>query len=113
MSKLIFKMGVHFLDQYSLLHFASGVVAYFFGIPLVWWFVINIVFETFENSQLGMDVIQKISFWPGGKPYRDSNLNILGDILCVLIGWGAAYFLDYIIKTHFPHIYPKVSLESP
>jgi hypothetical protein len=94
-------MGLYFLDQYSLLHFASGVVAYFLGIPLIWWFVINIIFEALENSTFGMGIVRSIPFWPGGKPYRDSNINILGDILCILLGWGVAYWLDGFIKRNF------------
>lgn len=95
-------MGLRFLDQYSLLHFASGVVAYFFGIPLIWWFVINVVFEIVENSEFGMNITRNLSFWPGGKAYRDADINILGDIICVLLGWGAAWAVDRFVKKHWP-----------
>lgn len=89
-------MGTRFLDQYSFLHFSSGVIAYFFNIPLWAWIIINFIFEAFENSEFGMSILQKVSFWPGGQNYRDSNINIVGDILSVIVGWGAAYFVDYL-----------------
>lgn len=98
-------MGLRLLDQYSLLHFAAGVVAFFWKIPLIWWLVINLVYEAFENSELGMEIIRGISVWPGGKPYRDANINILGDILCVVLGWCVAYLLDKFVKANFPQTY--------
>lgn len=93
-------MGTKFLDQYSLLHFAAGVVAYFWGIPFFVWFGINIIFEAFENSEFGINLINNISAWPGGKPYPDSAINIIGDIISVLLGWGFAYFIDYLGKKY-------------
>ena len=35
-------MGNKFLDQYTYLHFATGIVAYFFGISKKNWIIINI-----------------------------------------------------------------------
>jgi hypothetical protein len=93
-------MGLQFLDQYSFLHFASGVVAYFFGIPFNAWFFINIVFEVFENSEFGMNIINKITFWPGGKTFPDAFINIVGDIISVMLGWAAAYGIDYLGKKY-------------
>lgn len=89
-------MGKKFLDQYSLLHFAAGIVAYFFNIPLIIWIAINIAFETFENSSLGMSIINKLPVWPGEKRFADSLLNICGDILSVILGWCLAYYIDYL-----------------
>ena len=89
-------MGTQFLDQYSLLHFASGVVAYFFGISLPIWIIINIIFEAAENSEPGMALINKLPFWPGGKLFSDSPINIAGDILSVIVGWLAGYFANYL-----------------
>lgn len=89
-------MGTQFLDQYSLLHFAAGVVGYFFGIPLLIWILLNFIFEAVENSEFGMNIINNVPFWPGGKRFRDSDINIAGDILSATVGWIAAYYLDYL-----------------
>lgn len=89
-------MGTQFLDQYSLLHFAAGVVGYFFGIPLYLWIIINILFEVIENSPTGMNLINNIPFWPGGKRFSDASINILGDIISATLGWIVSYYLDYL-----------------
>lgn len=89
-------MGTQAFDQYSVLHFASGVIAYFFHVPLWAWFVINIIFEIFENSMFGMGIIQQISVWPGGKPKADVPINSVCDIICCMLGWAFAYFVDYL-----------------
>lgn len=89
-------MGTRFADQFSLLHFAAGVVAYFFGIPFLVWVILNLLFEIAENSPQGIRLINSFSFWPGGKPYPDSLINIIGDIFFIILGWGAAYLLDYL-----------------
>ena len=36
-------------DQYSLLHFATGVTAYFWGVGPWWWFFGHLAWEGFEN----------------------------------------------------------------
>ena len=36
-------------DQYSLLHFAMGVTAYFWGVGPWWWFIGHLAWEGFEN----------------------------------------------------------------
>jgi len=88
-------MGVQFLDQYSLLHFSSGVVAYNFGIPFIHWFVIHLGFELGENTEIGMKFInQYLTFWPGGKPRKDEPINVLGDNLSAIVGWYSAKLLD-------------------
>ena len=43
-------MGKKLLDQYSYLHFAVGIVIYFWGINLKNWFILHVVFEIVENS---------------------------------------------------------------
>ena len=88
-------MGHYFIDQYSLLHFAMGVLAYFWNIPLSIWIALNILFEFIENTQAGVGFINTyLSFWPGGKSGPDSFLNSTGDILCGILGWIIAYKLD-------------------
>ena len=88
-------MGNQLLDQYSLLHFASGVAAYFWGVPPVEWFFTHLAFEVLENTESGMRFINKsLTFWPGGKPKADTAINILGDNVSAMVGWWCASNLD-------------------
>jgi hypothetical protein len=90
-------MGLTFIDQYSLLHFSSGVVAYFWGIPPHIWFVLHFGFEVLENTDEGMKFIsEQIKFWPGGKPYKDAPINMFGDQVSTMAGWYCAYKLDQV-----------------
>ena len=68
-------MSKQLFDQYTLLHFASGIVVYFWGINFTHWIILHTLFEMFENTKLGMNIINKyIGIWPGGKPHIDSNV---------------------------------------
>jgi len=87
-------MGHRFFDQYSLLHFAAGVTAYFWGIKFMIFVCLHIIFEALENSKLGIKLINSLIFWPGGKPEPDSFTNIVGDNIFAYLGWIAAYSLD-------------------
>ena len=88
-------MGIYLFDQYTYLHFATGIIAYFFNISLVSWFLLHSVFELIENTNIGINIINTyIKFWPGGKPYKDSFINSIGDTLGTIIGWISAYILD-------------------
>ena len=88
-------MGKQFVDQYSLLHFASGIIAYFWGVPAVNWFVAHVGFEILENTKPGMDFINgNLKWWPGGKPRADEFINILGDNAAAMGGWWLASQLD-------------------
>lgn len=104
-------MGTQFLDQYSLLHFAVGIIAYFWGLPLWLWNFIHILFELVENTETGIFLINNyIKIWPGGKDYADSWINCLGDILVGYVGWICAYWLDFYgnqqgwFHRHYYHI---------
>ena len=88
-------MGTRFLDQYSLLHTAVGVIAYFWGLSAWHFFLLHALFELLENTPTGMALInQYLPFWPGGKPYADTLQNSIGDNLAAMAGWGLAYALD-------------------
>ena len=93
-------MGFKAFDQYSLLHFSMGVVAYFWSISLFVLIVIHIVFEYVENTQWGMNIINTyfIRWWPGGKPYPDNLLNQASDVVFSVIGWLVAYYLDGVYR---------------
>ena len=92
-------MGNQLLAQYSLLHYATGVMAYFWGVPPVPFFLGHVSFEFVENTTYGMDFINTyMTFWPGGKPKADSLSNIVGDNLSALLGYYCAYKLDDVGK---------------
>ena len=88
-------MGNLIFDQYTLLHFAVGVVAYFFDINFLLWFIIHTIFEVVENTPYGINFINRyLFFWPGGKPKADSIVNSVGDTLGAMLGWLCAKALD-------------------
>ncbi len=83
------------LDQYTYLHFAVGIVVYFWNISLLNWVILHTVFEFLENTQMGINIInQYITFWPGGKPKSDTIINSVGDTFGAVFGWLSAYYLD-------------------
>lgn len=85
-------MGVYFTDRYSLLHLAAGIVAYYWGISFMTWFVAHAAFELIENTAAGMRFIRLIKIWPGGKTHADSLLNSAGDQFYSCIGWWLAHY---------------------
>jgi len=88
-------MGYKLFDKFTYLHFAVGIVAYFWNMSLSLWLVVHTIFEFLENTQTGMNIINKyILVWPGGKPQSDSITNRIGDTLGGVIGWLSAYYLD-------------------
>lgn len=91
-------MGLRFFDQYSLLHFSVGVVAFFWGMPLTTFFIIHSIFEYLENTRQGILFIQRLPLWPGGKFFSDSSVNILGDTVFAVAGFATAKLLDAMYK---------------
>lgn len=88
-------MGNQLFDQYTYLHFATGIIAYFWNISLIHWLIIHFLFELAENSQIGMKFINNcLTFWPGGKPQSDTVINIVGDNIGAVLGWITAFLLD-------------------
>ena len=101
-------MGIKLFDQYTYLHFATGIIAYFWNISLITWIIVHILFELLENTKTGMKIINKVYIWPGGKPYADSIQNQFGDTIGGIIGWTSAYLLDdigYKYKWYSKHIH--------
>jgi hypothetical protein len=92
-------MGIYIIDQYSLLHFASGVIAYFWQISLKNTIIFNIVFEIVENSEHVVKFIHNnFKFWPGEKHKGDTFMNSTSDIIFGVIGWLCSYYLDKYVK---------------
>lgn len=90
-------MGVAFTDQYSLLHFAVGILSRYWNMPLLWLLLLHALFETLENTERGMWFINTyIPYWPGGKTHSDSILNRVGDTIYSGLGWVVAHVqLDF------------------
>jgi hypothetical protein len=88
-------MGYRYFDQYTYLHFAVGIVLYFWNISLLNLVILHTIFEFLENTQMGRNIInQYIVFWPGGKRKSDTIINNVGDTLGSIFGWVSAYYLD-------------------
>jgi hypothetical protein len=95
-------MGKNMFDQYSLLHFATGIILYFWNIALLDATLLHILFEIIENTNIGMYIINKyITMWPGGKPFADSFDNsMIGDNISFIVGWLVGYVFDYYGKKY-------------
>lgn len=85
-------MGVQFTDEYSLLHVATGIVAYYWGVSFMAWFIAHAAFEVIENTPAGMRVIRWVKLWPGGKTHADSAWNSTGDQFYSCVGWAIAHY---------------------
>ena len=96
-------MGFQFFDQYTYLHFAVGIIVYFWNISLLNWVIFHTVFEILENTQMGLNIInQYIVFWPGGKQKSDTIINNIGDTVGAVLGWLSAYYLDKLGNNYTP-----------
>ena len=93
-------MGLRAFDQYSLLHFAVGVIAYFWSITFFITIIVHILFEFIENTPVGMNLINTYftQWWPGCKTHPDNLLNRTSDTIFTGLGWLLAYKLDRIYK---------------
>lgn len=99
-------MGVYFTDQFSLLHFSTGIIAFFWRLSFVNWFIIHLLYEAITNTQLGIYFINKYTFWPGGKLDYDTPTNIMGDQVWGLTGWLFAYlYIMYFYAGSMKDVY--------
>lgn len=97
-------MGGQLLDQYSLLHAAVGVVAYFWNVPFWFGVLLHAVFEWAENTATGIWWVNRLFVepgwfglgWPGGKREPDALVNRVGDTGAFAVGWLAAAGLDWV-----------------
>jgi len=80
-------MGTNIFDRYSLLHFFVGFIFRTLHIPLHYIVILNIIFEYIENTSYGIDYIDTLKWWPGGKGSKDSLINSISDVLFVALGW--------------------------
>lgn len=91
-------MGIDFFDQYSILHLAVGIIAFFWGMPLHIFVILHLLFEMTENTQFGINMINRFPLWPGGKQFPDSFSNSISDTIFAIIGWIIAFCLDKKLK---------------
>lgn len=91
-----------FFDQYSVLHFATGVTAYFWGVNPWVWGVGHLAWEGFENSGAGMQLVNRFWHWPGrkGPMKQDTLANTIGDNISAQAGYWYAKWLDDYGKEH-------------
>ncbi len=96
-------------DEFSLLHFATGIIAYFWGLPLLWWLIIHVVFEYVENTKVGMNIINTyFPIWPGGKVQKETFMNsMIGDNVSAVAGWVFASTIEKMI--HGKKIFPPTT----
>jgi hypothetical protein len=93
-------MGKQLLDQFSLLHAAVGILAYFWKVPLWLGFLVHATFEWAENTEWGVRFINRYIIepgwvmWPGGKYAADAFVNQMGDNATFAAGWMAAWWLN-------------------
>ncbi len=88
-------MGTTFLDKYSYLHFAVGILFRFFNISLPISIIIHTLFEIIENTQTGIYFIDHyIKWWPGGKKQADNIINSIGDTFFFILGWISAHLIN-------------------
>ena len=87
-------MGKRIFDQYTLLHFADGIIAYFWNISLITIFILHTLFDILENTKYGIDFINNFPFWPGGKLKADTIMNQIGDTVGIIICWITAKSVD-------------------
>ena len=90
-------MGQTFADKYSVLHFATGIAAFFWGFSKIIFAGLHISFEILENTEWGMNLINRLPFWPGGKTHADSVVNMLGDTVFAVLGFVLAEYAGWWI----------------
>ena len=88
-------METRFIDQYAILHFSAGVIAYFLKIDISLWFILHAIFELIQGTRTPVPFINKnILSWPSGVYTPETMINRLGDQLMATLGWLCAYWLD-------------------
>jgi len=91
-------MTSQFLDQYTYLHLATGIICYFWDISFSTSFILHSIYEYFEITDFGTHIINTYfgNIWPGeGKHTQEKFIyNGLGDTIGFVLGWMSAYYLD-------------------
>jgi len=72
-------------------------VFYFWGISITNWIIIHSLYEIFETTQFGVNIINTYfsKLWTGGgKSLKEPTINAIGDTIGAILGWYIAYGLD-------------------
>lgn len=84
--------NMHLFDYWSFLHIIFGI---FLGIlfkNIIIVLIINFAFEFWENSYVGVNLWQNIGVSFPDKLDYDTYINIIGDTICVLLGFYISSF---------------------
>ena len=106
---IIFQGGEEndFVSYFTIYHFAAGFIVGYLGLPLLYWFILHLIFEICENvfiriPQTGtlirkieynyMKILNSITKYLGfivkTPPYNGDSLeNCIGDITISISGW--------------------------
>ena len=107
-------MGLKLFDQYTYLHFASGIIAYYLGLPMLWWFIAHTVFEITENMKIGIDgrisgQLPKLQIpaWAMPANKTDWTMYLLPDFSIAIL-----YACDQVLPARFFRVKPKQMSET-
>ena len=84
-------------DQYSLIHFAVGVLLFFARISFVLATLTHATISLLYNNETGYEAIRRFAFWWPGSKRPDSAFNIVGDNISFMSGWLFASAVDSIM----------------
>jgi hypothetical protein len=87
------------LDQYSLLHFAVGVLLFFGRFSFLLATLTHATFSLLYNNDAGYSFIKRYAAWWPGSKRADSYYNMLGDNLSFNAGWLVASVCDSWLAT--------------
>ncbi len=83
-----------FLDQYSLIHMAVGILFYFWKISFILSSLTQATFMLLNNSEAGNRILGKYAPQYPNARKQDSWLNMLGDNMSFNFGWLLASAVD-------------------
>lgn len=102
-SYLILMADISFFDQYSLAHFAFGIIVYYVGLTFEQWFWLHLIFELIENGQISREIAHKyIPKFGFESATQDTIINSIGDQIFAMAGWLTGYFVDLLIFKNKP-----------
>ena len=86
-------MDQNAFDEYSIIHFSIGLLAYQSGFSFITLVIFYSIFKIFGNTSFGINIIDKyVSPIFGYKLFPESYKNIISDLGICLFGWFLGYF---------------------
>ena len=100
------------IDRNTYLHFAAGIIAYYWGFTLIDWLILHILLDLFQRTKLGKKVTKIFArIWPEPSDLSsETYLNVLGDSAFAVLGWVSAYLLDKFLQKIGMYKKPKPEL---